>query len=405
MTFATGPFKFLTYKQEVTFGVLPVAAAAQALRRLTSDLSLTKDTYASNEVRTDFQNADFRHGVRRVSGKISGEISPGTYKDFFAAALKRDFAVGTPLTGTSVTIGAPTGNIYPFTNSTGSMLTNGFKVGMVVRLSVGGFNAANINKNILITDIPSATTWSGIPVNNVALVPEGPILTSTITMVGKSTYIPLTGHTDRSFSIEHWFSDIAQSEAFSGVKIDKISISLPPTGLATADFDLLGQNVTTAAAQYFTTPTSVSTSPPLAAVNGIVRAGGTTYASLTGLTTEIDPTFTGDPVVGSNVVSNLLAGKVMVTGQFTAYFENAVLRDAFINETEIDLVGVYTTDNTATADFIAIAIPRLKLGSASKNDGNGGIIQTFQFTALMNVNGGVGIKTEKSTIQIQDSLA
>jgi hypothetical protein len=32
-------------------------------------------------------------------------------------------------------------------------------------------------------------------------------------------------------------------------------------------------------------------------VNGVLRAGGVTYATLTGLTLTINPGFTGDPVV------------------------------------------------------------------------------------------------------------
>ena len=65
MANASGLFKALTYKKEVTFGLVPAAPGAQALRRISSDLSLKKDTYQSSEIRPDQQIADFRHGVRR----------------------------------------------------------------------------------------------------------------------------------------------------------------------------------------------------------------------------------------------------------------------------------------------------------------------------------------------------
>jgi hypothetical protein len=77
MAYATGVAKQLTYKAESTWGTVPAASGAQALRRVTSNLALKKQTYQSNEIRPDYQVSDMRHGVRSVEGSISGELSPG----------------------------------------------------------------------------------------------------------------------------------------------------------------------------------------------------------------------------------------------------------------------------------------------------------------------------------------
>jgi len=412
MPAASGLFKQVAYKVESTFGNAPTQASAQALRRVQSTLDLSKDTYQSNELRPDLQIADYRHGVRKVAGKISGELSCKTYADFMAAGLKRAFTAGVSAATVSLTI-VGTGPTYTVTRAAGSYLTDGFKVGTVIRLSVGALNAANLNKNLMITAL-TATVATVIVLNAVALVAEGPITGCTVTTVGKRTYIPTSGHTDLSFAVEHWYSDLSQSELFLGCKMDKISMNLPPTGMATVDFDFMGQDVADVASkrgavalntQYFTTPTAVTTTATMAAVNGVIRIGGVAVASLTGLSIEIDPTYSGDPVVGSNIVPQLFAGKVAVTGQFTAYFDSTALRDAFFAETEIDLMAAFTADNTAAADFIAIAIPRLKLGGSSKNDGDGGLVQTIPFQALLNVAGGTGLATEATTLQIQDAQA
>ena len=143
----------------------------------------------------------------------------------------------------------------------------------------------------------------------------------------------------------------------------------------------------------------------MAAVNGVLRVAGVIYATVTGMTLTINPGFTGDPVVGSNLVPFQFPGSVMVSGQFTAYFTDTVLRDVFYNETEIDLVGAFTADNTAASDFIAFALPRIKVGSAGKTDGEGGLVQTFTFQALEPLTGGAGLATEKTTLQIQDAQA
>ncbi len=404
MTLATGLFKQVKYKLETTFGIIPAASASQLLRRVESTLDMSKDTYPSQEIRSDLQRSDFRHGVRRVKGVLKGELSPKTYSDFIGAAVKKLFAAGVAASGAGITIAAGSGTSWTVTRAAGSYLTDGFKIGDVIRLSVGTFNAANINKNLFITAL-TATVATITVLNGVAMVAEGPISGSTVTVTGKKTFIPTSGHLDQSFSVEHWYSDLGQSEVFSGCKVDKVDFSLPPTGMATISVDLTGQNETTATAEYFTTPTAVTTTAVLASVNGVLRANGSVIATVTGLSIAIDPAFSGDPVVGSNVVPNLFPGTVHVSGQFTAYFDSATLRDSFLNETEIDLAVVFSADNTAAADFLTLVLPRIKVGGASKNDGQGGIVQTFPFEALINNNGGAGIATEKTTISIQDSAA
>lgn len=403
MPTASGLFKIVSYKKEVTFGVVPAAAAAQSLRRVESSIDLTKETYQSSEIRTDQQIADFRHGVRKVDGSINGELSPKTYSDFMAASLKRIFTAGAVASGVSVTI-AGTGPSYTVTRAAGSYLTDGFKVGEVIRLTVGALNASNINKNLLITAL-TATVATVIVVNATALVAEGPIVTTTITTFGKKTFTPLTGHTDESFSIEHFYTDLGQSEVFSGCKPTTIALDLPPTGLATCNVSFMGKDIVTATSQYFTSPTALTTTSVLAAVNGVVRVAGATVANLTGLSINIESPQTGEPVVGSNSVPAMYPGRINITGQFTAYFDSITLRDTFINETEIDIAGVFTENNTASSGFVAFAIPRLKVGSANKSDGETGLIQTFSFQALLNTAGGTGIATEATTLVVQDSAA
>ena len=403
MTQASGVFKQLTYKAEVTYGLKPAAAAAQSLRRVTSDLSLTKDTYQSAEIRTDQQVQDMRHGVRRVAGSINGELSPGTYKDFIAAALRRDFAAVTALTALSVTI-AGAGPTYTVTRAAGDFLTGGVKRGDVVRLTVGTLNAANINKNLLVVTV-TALVLTVRPLNGVALVAEGPIASTTCTVFGKKTFAPSTGHTDKSFSIEHWFSDVAQSEVHTGCQPSTIDLQLPPTGLATIGLGFVGQNIETATAQYFTSPTAATTSGLTASVNGMVLVNGSVAATVTGLTLQVQSGRSGDPVVGSNTIPTQFPGRITVSGQATAYFEDAVLRDAFLNETEMEIIFVLSSDNTATSKFVGFTLPRCKLGGASKSDGEGGIVQTIPFTALLPITGGSGIANELSTIVVQDSDA
>ncbi len=405
MTVATGVAKQLRYKKEVTWGVAPGTGSAQLLRRAGggSTLSLQKDTYESSEIASHYQRADYRHGVGKVMGKISGELSAGTWKDFFAAALRRAFAAVTAITNASITI-AGAGPTYTVTRAAGSFLSDGIKAGDVVRLSVGVFNAANLNKNLLVLSL-TATVLTVMPLNGVALVAEGPIITSTVTVIGKKTFAPPTAQTDDSFAFEHWYSDVALSELYVGCKINQMDIKLPPTGMSTIDMDIMGKDVTTAAAQYYITPTAETTFGILASVNGLLIAQGGAIALLTGLDFSIKGSMTVDPVVGSNRYADITEGRILVDGNVTALFQDATIRDYFLNETEVSLAVALSANGGAAADFLAFSMPRIKFGDASKDDGVKALIQTLPFTALYNAAGGAGTSSEQSTLVIQDSQA
>jgi hypothetical protein len=83
--YATGA---ITANTQPVSTVDPAVGSAQILRRVSSTLKLTKATYQSNEIRSDRQIADFRHGVKKAEGGISGEFSPATYFPFIEAAMR-----------------------------------------------------------------------------------------------------------------------------------------------------------------------------------------------------------------------------------------------------------------------------------------------------------------------------
>jgi hypothetical protein len=403
MAIATGVAKSVRIKAESAWGTAAGTSGGQVLRRTSSDLALVKDTYQSAEVRSDYQVVDYRHGVRRVEGSISGQLSPGTYSTPMAAVVRRAFGAVSAITGLGITI---TGSSAPYTiaRASGSWLTDGIKVGMVGRFTAGSLAAANLNKNILVTAV-TASNITGVPLGGLSLTAEGPVASCTFTPTGKVTYIPSSGHTDTSYSIEHWHADIAQSELYVGCKIDSMDLNLPPTGMATVGFGVLGKDVTTAASVYYTSPTAETSTGLVAAVNGALYLGGSAVARLTGLTINLKGNMSGEAVVGSNTFADITEGNVEVSGQMTVLFQDATERDYFINETEVSLVAVLTTSGAAAADFVSFVLPRIKVGGASNDDGIKGLTRTMPFVALRNTSGGTGISSEDTTFWIQDSQA
>lgn len=402
MTIATGIAKQLRVAPEVTLGVLPNVMAASLIRRVTSDLNLTKQTYQSQEIRSDYQVADFRHGARSVQGSINGELSCSTFQMFLAAALRKTWVSGASFTGTNITA---TTMAPHFVRATGSWINDGFKVGDVIRCS--GWTttgAANNARNYRITAL-TATNMTVADMTDttgtVAAKASGDSVT--IAVAGKKLWVPTSGHTNPSFSIEHWHTDILQSERFVGCRVGQIQLSLPATGMATIATSFLGIDMTTDVVAYFSAPTAETETGCLAAVNGRLRVGGTDVLTVTGLNMTINGNMTGGQVIGSNISPDIFPGRVVINGQLQGYFETGTLRDDFLNETEISLHSYLTASNSLNSPLMALTLPRIKLGSASLNDGEQGLVRSYDFMALLNVAGGSGTTSEETTISIQDS--
>lgn len=397
---STGINKQVRYKKEVAgqWGVLPGNTGGNVLRRVTANFNLEKETYQSGEIRTDYQIQDMRHGVRSATGSLNAELSPGSYADFFAAALAKSFAAVTLGAAVSTTV-TVVGSVYKLIRSTGSWITDGVKVGTVVR-ATGLTATADNNKNLLVTAV-TATDLTVVPLNGVALTAQPTGTSVTLSAPGKKTLAPLTGHTDDSFTFEEWYSDIAQSEVFTGCKVNTAALSIPSTGLVTTDFGFMGKDLAqTGTSAYFTAPTAQGTTGIFASVNGVLAINGVAVAVVTDASININRNMQNATVVGSNSIAEMFEGRIAVDGSFSAYFENGTFRDMFKDEVEASLVIALTTSNAANADFVSITLPRIKINSNTKADAEQGIVAQHSFMALLNpaVAG-----TEQTTIAIQDS--
>lgn len=399
-TIAKGTSKTVSYKKQVDFDTPASGAGAKYLRRVTASFNLTKESYESAELRVDRQVADFRHGVRSAEGSLNGELSAGTYSDFMQSLVARDFTTVTAIAGLSATI-ATSGSLFTVARGTGSWLTDGVQPGMVVRLTGAGLNAANSAKNLLVITVTTLTLTVQV-LNGVAMVAEGPIASVTATVTGKVTYVPQSGHTDDSYTIEEWYSDIAQSEVYTGMKVGSMNVQLPATGLTTVDFSFMGKDLgVKGTSQYFTAPTSQNTNGIFAAVNGAMVVNGTPVALITSADFAVERATENATAVGSNSVAEIFTGRIRVTGNLSVYFQDATMRGYFDSETPVSLVMALAANNTATSQVISFTLPKVKLNSFSKEDQELGLTASTSFTALLNdvTTGGL----PATTISIQDT--
>lgn len=401
MPISKGTSKQVAYKKETTFGTPAGTSGGSLLRRVTANFNLVKEAYESNEIRVDRQVADFRHGVRSAEGTLNGELSSSSYDDFMGSIVGKDFVAVSLGAAAQITVTA-VGSVYTLVRASGSFLTDGIKVGMVIR-AAGLTTSGDNGKNLLVASV-TATNVVVVPLNGSTMTAQGTASSVTLTAPGKQTFVPTTGHTDDSYTVEEFYSDIAQSEVYTGMKVNSVAVQLPATGLTTIDIGFAGKDLTqTGTTQYFSTPTAQGTTGIFAAVNGVMLVQGAPAALITSADFSIERATENATVVGSNSIADIFTGRIRVTGNLSVYFQDAAFRDYFNAETPVSLVLTVTADSSATANFITFTLPKVKLGSFTKDDGELGIIASTSFQALLNDVTTAGLPA--TTIQIQDSAA
>lgn len=408
MTIAQGVNKQTRIARQAAKGTLASTGGGQILRRKQSTFGLQKETYSlESEITSSQQLQGFRHGAKQVPGKLSGIFTPGTYADLFSQLLRKDFVAGGTATGlTDVTAAVTSGYSGTFTRVSGSWLTNGFRIGQVVRPS--GFattGASNNGRNFLITGL-TATVMTVLSLTDVAVGAKAAGDTVAFATPGKVTWIPDTGHTTIYNTVEEWFPDASISEQFSDVMVASADVKCPGSGNAEVDFAFTGLAMVKATSAYYTSPAVETSSDALVAASGKLLLGGSAVATVTDLSYKIDgKVAAADPVNGSDQRPDVFRGKVMVTGQFTAYFEDYTIADLFINETEAVLVSALRSGLAAGSDFCTVVMPKIKVGSSDPDDNETGLKRTYTFTATYYAAGGTGIAYPKTTLFMHDSLA
>lgn len=407
-TIATGVFKKLAIKKQAGLNQKAAAGAAGSsryMRRVTSTLDLNKANYSSQEILESQQVRDMRHGVKSVAGSISGEVSVGGYQQPFESVCRQVVqAAATTGAIANVTAAVTVGAQGTFTRAAGSFLVDGFKIGDVVRCAGWATTGVPNNAHNFIIINLTALVMTVLALDGVAIGPKAAGDNVTITVAGKKTWMPATGQTRDYYTIEHWFGDINQSEQFVDCVFTGFTVNLPPTGMATVEFPVMGLDMQTGVAQYFNAPQAAPSGGILAAVNGALIVNGAVAGVVTGLSIVVAGQHSAPGgVVGSNVDPDIFPGVLMVTGQMTVLFTDATYRDAFLNETEMSIAAAFTASNLPAAGFTSFVMSRIKYTGATKNDGNAGLTLTMPYQALENVNGGAAVANLATTLSIQDS--
>lgn len=410
MTIAQGINKITVVKKQVGLAVPATGAGGQILRRESSVFTKAVATYDNTEIVSHRQDLDGRQGLQSVTGKITGLLSPSTYKLLMATALRKDFAAGAT-TGalTNVTAASTGGATGTFSRAAGSYLTDGFKRFDVIKWAgwAGGTATNNNAHNMVITAL-TATLMTVQTLDGQPVVADAAGDSVTATVAGKKTLAPLTGHTNDYFTFEEYYQDLTtQGEYFTDVKLNGMTLDIPGSGNIKASFDLMGLKRTRPGVQQLTTPATETTTGVLAAVSaGFLIVNGVLAANVTALSVAIAEGLTADgPVIGTNQSPDMALGKIKASGQFTAYFQDGAYSDIFDQESAIALATVSTADSTPASDFVGLSMTRVKLFSDAPDDGEKGVLRSYQYRAALNPAGGTALADDQTIMSIQDSAA
>jgi len=403
---AQGLKKVFAFGKQTGIGVPKVGAGCFVLRRKTAVFSKSVDTAMNDEINSHRQDNGLTFGQTKTTGKIDGNLSPGTYYKFIAAALMKDFAAVTPYAaGIDVTAAAAGGT---FTDASAGYLAGGLKVGMVGRWTgfAGGGATANNDRNFWITAL-TASVMTGVFLDGTLVVDDAAGDTVTFTVVGMITNAPTTGHTNDYYTFESWQSDIAKSEVFPDCKFNQIATTVPATGASTISIDVVGLGTRTlGTSQAMTIPAAETTTETVEGVRGAMYVNGTLVEYVQSFSLTIDRGVT--PIgasLGSAVSPGHNEGKVKVSGSFSSFYNASTMSAIFDAQNTISLALVSVCDGTATSGFVGYTMGKVSITSEQPDDGEHVISRTFNFVAEINGAGGAALAFDQTIIQIQDSAA
>jgi hypothetical protein len=396
MATANGISSLLIIKKQSAEGTKATAGSAKYYRRVTGEFNTSAEKYTSNEIRPSQQVFDTRLGGMKVDGAIKGELSCNTYSELQAAVLRKDFVAG-PTSGPVITIGATAGTL---TDSANAFITAGFKVGMIVRAS--GFVAtANNAKNLLVTTV-TAGVLTVSPLNGVALTVEAAGATVTVVATGKRSYVPTSAHTKDFFTVEIADPDITVFRTFIDCMPSKMDMAIQANGMTSCDFSFVGKSEDAiSATAYFTTPTAATATGNFSGATSILNVNGIATVICTGMNLSIDGGNTVDSVIGSKYATVATRKRVTGSGSFTVFLSDSTYLEYFRNETEISISYAMAASTSASSDAMSFCAPRIKITSATVNDGEVNKIVTCNYDMLEYTT--AATQFEQSTIVIQDT--
>jgi len=203
-----------------------------------------------------------------------------------------------------------------------------------------------------------------------------------------------TGSTKKFFTFESGALDISQYTVYTGMLVDKMTITIPSNAPVTAKFDLMGKSSSISGTALDATLTAAGAKQPYVHVGGTFNEGGSATAIITTMAFTVDNGYDANFALGSTSPRDVTYDLAKITGTVTAYFEDAVLYNKFINGTSTSLSATLT-DGTNTLQF---SLPKIYYTGGSKPvSSQKAILVTLPFVAVYDGTSTSNIVITRST--------
>jgi hypothetical protein len=357
---------YVAFKPQVSKGT-PVSGGSGFVLRIAGGpgAKLTKNAYGSNEVRRDGQRTRGRHGLRKVSGSYTVEVSIDNMDNLYEAVFQGTWATALELDESDFTSLAIASNVI--TLGSGSPISLGLRVGDVIRLT-NMSTAGNNSKNLRITALTSTTITIA---SEDTLTDQGADTACNITRSGQKLICPAEGAAVKTYwTLEEYDADLDLTEIFSDVVFHMLKFSMQPDGLVVCELGFTGTGQMTTAsagsAPTFTSPTE-STGAPLACVDSTIRYGSSDRVDLTSWDITIDRGAVAPAVIASVYSPDVFTGNMAVSMNFAMLRSDYSRMTEFLNETPSTFHVLAVENESQPKDFLSIFVPNFTLGGVDKS--------------------------------------
>lgn len=405
----------IAYKAQSAVGT-PATGSGGTVLRTTGGAggSMTKQAIESMEVRRDGLSTRGRHGSQRTAGSYQGEYSVGSMDQLLAAIMRADYSAAdltiTQATMTSITTTSAAGNTGTIVAAAGSWITQGIRVGDIIRLT-GHSTAANNSRNLRVTAV-TATVLSIATLDGAAFTADAVADTSfSVVRPGRVLVNPAAGALVKKYFTfdEHEYA-IDGSELFYDTVINSLGLSVAPDGLLNWTLATIGTGkfdaFTAGSAPSLTTPT-MSTGVPLAATEMVLRIGSTDQVDLTAFDISLDLQAQAPPIIG-RYAPDVFQGSLQVALNMTGLRSDLQRVLDFQNETVLSAHVVSTENAAEPKSFLSIYVPEFTLGQATKSalaKAGGPRTTSFQVPAALVGVDGRGGAYDATMVKMQVSNA
>lgn len=203
----------------------------------------------------------------------------------------------------------------------------------------------------------------------------------------------VAGILDPSFTIVQEYLNIAELEAFTGVKVNTLSLSIPMNAMVTGTLSLLGRDNEFIAAHPDPSPDESATFSPFDGIKGQLLEGGALIAYVTAVELNITNNMEAEFVLFDKGAAQITPGRNNITGTLSLKFVNTDMLKKFRDEVESSLV---ITLGDGQRGSYTITLPRIKYTGGDKPvDGEGSIALSMPFQALLDPCTGTNIRVDR----------